>query len=206
MLLLVLVFMAQISNAQSVFKFTDFHDMDSTIKRSQGTYFYGLEEGLWKYWYKDGKIREEANYIEGKLNGSVKIWFNNGQAQNEGFFRFNIQDSAYISWFTDGKIKSIGQFDYGFKDSIWNYYFPNGKLYKQELWDKRNVKVVEARALDGTITLTEGNGLVNKYVGEEIISVSNYSKGALNGEYISYFQTGSKKEKGSYVSGLKDGE
>ena len=80
------VFLAQTSNAQSVFKFTDFHDKDSTIKRSEGTYYYGLEEGLWKFWYQDGKIREEANYTEGKLNGSVKIWYNNGEPQNEALY------------------------------------------------------------------------------------------------------------------------
>ena len=65
--------------------YADYWDEAKTIKRSEGTYTNGLENGEWKYYYSDGILKEKATYAAGRLNGEVITYFFNGKVKEAGF-------------------------------------------------------------------------------------------------------------------------
>jgi antitoxin component YwqK of YwqJK toxin-antitoxin module len=51
---------------------------------SSGEILNGVKNGLWKYWYEDGKKALEENYVNGRKSGKFKSWFPDGTILEEG--------------------------------------------------------------------------------------------------------------------------
>lgn len=61
------------------------------------------ENGIWEYWYSDGKPARKGEFIDGKPNGTHEYWYNNGT------------------------LKAIGQWKNGVYEGKWEIYDENGK-------------------------------------------------------------------------------
>src|SRR5688500_7378121 len=63
-------------------------------KASEGAYnIVGNEQGLWRFWYETGVIKEESEYHNGLLHGRVAYYYENGQLMDEGYFFNGLPDS-----------------------------------------------------------------------------------------------------------------
>ena len=122
-------------NTDSSFKYISKYK-NGNIK-SEGNLLYGVEDGLWKFYNKDGKIIQSAYFYEGTLNGKVEKFYENGQIMIETYYYYGLQVSKYNEWYENGKQKIKGFYKSAFKDSLWTYYNEKGNKIKQELYDYR---------------------------------------------------------------------
>jgi len=76
-------------------------------KQSRGIY---TKDGLWTYWYqngkkekeetyKNGKKREERTYKNGEKDGLETLWHKNGQKESEGTFKDGKKDGLWTYWY-----------------------------------------------------------------------------------------------------------
>ena len=47
----------------------------------------GIEDGMWKYYDQEGKIKQEVSYNFGVFEGPYKQYFDNGKVSEEGNFK-----------------------------------------------------------------------------------------------------------------------
>ena len=85
-------------------------------KYSEGTYKDGRQDGVWTWWYEDGKKIGEGSYLNGDgtdlgyrgvprygRDGKWTFWYENGQKYTEGTYK----NGEYISpkyWNEDGSV------------------------------------------------------------------------------------------------------
>ncbi len=76
-------------------------------KQSRGIY---TKDGLWTYWYqngkkekeetyKNGKKREERTYKNGEKDGLETLWHKNGQKESEGTYKDGKKDGLWTYWY-----------------------------------------------------------------------------------------------------------
>ena len=112
----------------------------------------GEEEGEWRYYHQNGKIKNTANYENGKLVGLVKNFDENGKFYSTTYYG---KDSNLTKWqffYEDEKsIKKEGMaYDMGDKvekrwdiTGEWKYYNKEGKLEKIETYENSKIIKVE---------------------------------------------------------------
>ena len=205
--LMVLLLASIWSKAQENEHYVDYYDENQTKKRSEGDYFYGRENGTWKFWYRNGQLKEEANFIEGMLNGSVVYYYESGQKEKEGYFWYDKPDSLFQEWYSDGRLKSKGSFNRGMREGVWEYYYPDGTLWKREEV-KNGVTYFKAlNSREGKKLITNGKGaLVYYHDNGAIKEQTSIENGLRNGESIEFFASGKKKVEGDFTNGFASGE
>jgi antitoxin component YwqK of YwqJK toxin-antitoxin module len=114
----------------------------------------GLQDGVQKYWYENGKLMEEGMYeqkkglaLYGKIQGLEpeytikacktglwKKWYINGQLMEEGNYITTIhtkpkRDGFWKYWHKNGQLKTEGNYIEGKKDGLWKLWeYKTGKL------------------------------------------------------------------------------
>ncbi len=73
-----------------------------------------VKDGLWKWYYKNGVLKEETWYENGKQDG-------------------DLVSMDYKSYYDNGQIDATGRMVNGEKDGLWRWYYKNGVL-KEETW------------------------------------------------------------------------
>ncbi|MCK9423582.1 MAG: hypothetical protein M0Q38_13400 [Bacteroidales bacterium] len=76
-------------------------------KQMEGTYKDNDRDGLWTYWYENGKLWSQGNFINGKAEGKRTAFFDNGKVRYEGFYKEDVR---------------VGK---------WRFYDENGRLLKE---------------------------------------------------------------------------
>jgi len=147
-------------------------------KQSRGIY---TKDGLWTYWYqngkkekeetyKNGKKREERTYKNGEKDGLETLWHKNGQKESEGTFK-------------DGK-----------KDGLWTYWY-NYRSYDldkgRQKKEERTYKV--GKRVGKSVTYWYKTGK-KKYEG-------TYKNGKKDGLWTERYKNGRKKEEKTYKDG-----
>jgi antitoxin component YwqK of YwqJK toxin-antitoxin module len=79
-------------------------------------------------YFKDGKLKSEANYVKDQLDGYYRLLFYNGQTNLEGWYKEGKKQGEWISYSVNGKIES----DKYYQDDEFNGYLKqyniNGEL------------------------------------------------------------------------------
>jgi antitoxin component YwqK of YwqJK toxin-antitoxin module len=118
-------------------------------KYIDGVYSNNLEEGEFKYYYKNGKPMKVETYNSGLLEGEYHSWYPNGNKKEESYRENNqarvksfwdvsgvpqvIEGSgSYQTYYNDTKIKEEGLITNYEKDSTWTGYYENGKRHYEE--------------------------------------------------------------------------
>ena len=78
----------------------------------------GNLEGVRKKWHENGKIAEEEHYNEGKLNGVRKTWFENGRLKAEEYYELDKPIGVWKKWNENGELIEEETFKDGFKTSV----------------------------------------------------------------------------------------
>ena len=112
----------------------------------------GEEEGEWRYYHQNGKIKNVANYENGKLVGLVKNFDENGKFYSSTYYEKSSNLTKWQFFYKDGKsIKKEGMaYDMGeeakkrwIATGEWKYYSKAGKLQKIETYENGEIIKVE---------------------------------------------------------------
>ncbi len=109
---------------------------DNGQLRSIGVFKDGENEGLWKFFDKDGFLEQSINYKNGKYHG---LWTNYRRNKKN---ILEVDESIYINGKREGVWKYYvanilikeGYLKNEMRQRIWKYYHENGKLKKETKW------------------------------------------------------------------------
>ncbi|MDF3818884.1 hypothetical protein P3G55_03175 [Leptospira sp. 96542] len=115
---------------------------------SKGEILNGERDGLWLYYFSDGKLYIEQNYKAGyrkkqfwvtspeigNENGSYIRYFKNGRVNEKGFYDGGNRTGDWVRYYPDTKVESKGSYSSDKKIGEWFYFFPNGVREASELY------------------------------------------------------------------------
>ena len=97
------------------------------IEILKGEYVDGEREGLWKY--HNGDITEEGSYQSGLQNGIWKSWFSNGKLYYEMNYVQGVPDGKFKMYYDTGDLREEGVYSMGSREKNWYKYDLQGILY-----------------------------------------------------------------------------
>ncbi len=65
-----------------------------------------LQDGPWRQYFDDKKLKLSATYVNGKLEGAFQIFYPDGKKETEGAYRNNLPDGKWLHYKDDGTIAS----------------------------------------------------------------------------------------------------
>lgn len=71
----------------------------------------GKRNGLWKYWYSNGKLWSEGEFANGKRNGKADVFFEHGQMRYKGQFTNDKESGKWVFYNEDGTVYNEIDFD-----------------------------------------------------------------------------------------------
>ncbi|MFM1744316.1 MAG: hypothetical protein RLZZ630_253, partial [Bacteroidota bacterium] len=163
------------------------YDKDRVIAEGGTVDPQGRQQGSWKYFYEDGKLRMEGTYVNGERSGVWSFYYPNSRLQQQG---------AYVANKPEGN---------------WSWFYPDGKILREENYKKgkEDGRMVEYDEAGNTIA--EGNmteGLREgpwKYKNGQYIAQGNYVNGLEDGDWKQYYSNGKLAFEGEYFEGQENG-
>lgn len=73
-------------------------------KKMEGSFKNDLRDGIWSYWYANGKLWSRGTYVEGIEKGIKTVWFENGVKYYEGFIDDGVRKGAWNFWDENGNL------------------------------------------------------------------------------------------------------
>jgi antitoxin component YwqK of YwqJK toxin-antitoxin module len=147
-------------------------------KFAEGNLSNNKINGKWKYFFSNGKIKEDGEYINGddiidfkstiSENGKTGKWlsyYENGSLESESFYKAGEIDGLATGFFVNGNAEYKSNYKSGLMNGETFFYFDNGKI---------------------------------EYSG-------NYMNDKENGLFVFYFENGAKKRESFYENGLIKG-
>jgi len=172
----------------------------------------GQKDGIWRYFYPNGKIKEEITYKDGEINGIVKTYNINGNLLSTILYKNNqIVDNNYSDTTTfdtrkifddNGNLVSEGYYKNNIPIGIHRFYNKNKEIINSILYNDYGQKIAEG--------IIDENG---RYQGNfkfffpngNIKSEGSYINGRRIGKWIFYYQSGKVEQIGYYKNGFNDG-
>lgn len=139
---------------------------DSTDIKAEGRIRNGVQDGMWRYYYKSGNIRGTIVFDEGKANGKAILYYDeeeggsmaqmeydkgkrdgyyreyykNGERKCQIEFKKDKMDGKAEFYYDSGLLKIEGQYKEGLKKGKWKHYTETGDLLDKEKWKKDKKK------------------------------------------------------------------
>jgi len=142
----------------------------------------GMETGLWKNFYPDGKIMTEITYLAGKYNGYVKHYDNKGTL-------------IKLERYTNGELVTVNAENNSEKAEIVNEYNSDGTLKKSGAYknstpvgihrEYSNTGQIVTAKVFNELGIIESEGVVDP-------------EGLKQGKWTIYYQNGAEKGKGTF--------
>ena len=163
----------------------------------------GLKQGLWKFFYENGFVKEEITYLNNKKSGFLKIYDNKGilisiekyindikQIGVEELKEYEIRKDYY----SNGQIKIEGSYYNNLQDGIRREFDKKGKIIKGYIFNK-GIMIG-----DGIIDVNGKKQGVWKeyYYTGELMSIGSYSNSIKVGEWKFYHSNGKLEQEGTY--------
>jgi len=113
---------------------------DTGLVVAKGEYIEGEKEGLWIYHY--GDHREEGSYKDGLQDGVWKGWYNNGKLSFEGKFVNGLEDGKHTWYYENGKVREEGKYILGSREGVWKKYDSDGvEVVEITYRDNKEIKI-----------------------------------------------------------------
>lgn len=120
------------------------------ITTMQGKMVNGERDGLWKFYFSDGKLYIEQNYKAGyrkkqiwfqtsaigNENGAYFRYFRNGRLNEKGFYDGGLRTGDWVRYYPDTRVETKGSYLEDKKVGEWFYYYPNGVKEASELYSE----------------------------------------------------------------------
>jgi antitoxin component YwqK of YwqJK toxin-antitoxin module len=70
----------------------------------RGSYVIGLREGIWKYFYSDGKLEYEGMYSQGNPDKKHKYYYPSGVLKEEQYYEMGIREKNWKKYDDEGNL------------------------------------------------------------------------------------------------------
>lgn len=99
----------------------------------------GRRQGVWRYYYANGDIREEINYVNNLREGLNTKYFQGKKIHTEGNYLGGLKDGEYKRYFLSGQVAIEGKYFLGQRNGSWTEYYEDGQT-KSEREYKKGIK------------------------------------------------------------------
>src|SRR5262249_28845421 len=106
--------------------------------------------GLWRSWYANGALWEEAEYTDGKLNGRRSAWHQDGTKSFQCTYAMGDRHGELLSWHANGAKEREEHYDHDKRDGKFASWNEQGQLQEDQVW-KQSVPY-EGVFLGGRVT------------------------------------------------------
>lgn len=169
----------------------------------------GNKQGLWKYFYPGGDIKEEQNWSDGKKHGYFKKYDRDKNLIEVKRYEFGKEVSdtdMYIlelrkEFYPDGSLKLAGTYHEDIRQGTFREYSKSGEQIGGFIYEK-GVKIASG--------IVDENGFYQGgwkyfYPTGELKSEGKYLNSLRKGIWKFYFRDGTLEQEGEYSSDLPDG-
>ena len=175
-----------------------------------------LKDGVWKVKYPGSSVYRYIGEFEmGKPKGVFRHFYKSGKLRSQMTFQ-GLTGACFVQNYNeDEKLLSEGSYSSGkLKHGIWKIFNSQGLVISKDTWNSGKLNGSHETFYTNGNLVESGNMKSGQKEGEWIryfengkkMSIENYSKGKLNGDWISYSDSGRVKVKGKYIEGLRHGE
>jgi antitoxin component YwqK of YwqJK toxin-antitoxin module len=106
-----------------IFEYYDDNDDDIKIEINV---INGLKDGVFKQYYRNGKIQVESKFNRGELFGKFNSFHENGNQQIIAFYEKNLKMGSFEEFYDDKKLKICGSYFMGVEIGQFEEYFKSG--------------------------------------------------------------------------------
>jgi antitoxin component YwqK of YwqJK toxin-antitoxin module len=116
---------------------------------SRGNFVEGKREGIWEWYFPDGKLYYRSGYspdkqrevwistnLLGNEHGIHERYYENGQLEEKGFYEFGLKIDKWEKYYKNGKLEQYGNYNQDKKIGEWTYLYPDGKMVAKEIYDQ----------------------------------------------------------------------
>lgn len=91
-------------------------------------FYEGREDGEWKKYYENGKLKEKRNFTAGKKTGDYYAWWGNGRLQLHYIFVNDEYDGNCLEWNENGLLTKDMNYRRSREDGLQRWWYDNGKI------------------------------------------------------------------------------
>jgi len=89
----------------------------------KGSYQNGSMNGLWKWWYVDGRLRDSVFYKEGAPLGESTEWYESGNVMNKrNFDKEGKGNGLYKHFYLSGELRDSGYYENNKRQGTWAFF------------------------------------------------------------------------------------
>ncbi|MEZ4922362.1 MAG: hypothetical protein R2780_04255 [Crocinitomicaceae bacterium] len=163
----------------------------------------GNKTGVWRDYHDNGTLKSEVSYKDGKKDGITKEYDKNGKLVDIATMRGDSIASdpggvviidLYKEYHPNGEVKLVGGLNNGMKSGIFREYDMEGNMIQGYVY-QRDTLLSEGMILAGGIFDGEW---VTYYQDGKMKSKGTYTEGKKNGKWVYYFTDGKKEQEGSF--------
>ena len=162
-------------------------------KKKSGFYKNNMPNGLFTQWNENGQRLEDGNYVDGQKDGKYTYWYSNGQKRQELYFKAGKREGESNVWWSNGQKKKSGKNKNDKPIGSWKYWLDNGQAA-----DKNFSAIIKKPKKKKTIRKK-----VKKPV--KILPKKDIQTNFEDGPFVSFYDNGMIKEKGTYLNNNKIG-
>jgi uncharacterized protein len=172
----------------------------------------GKKNGLWKYFYADGKLQREGTYKHGEENGYFKEYDKDGNLVTTAKYAdgTKLEDVAELvkldvrkDYYPDGKVKIAATYNKeGKLEGVRREYSEDGNIAKSYIF-RNGIMIGE-----GIVTEKgERDGYWKEYFNDgHLRAEGKYNKDVREGAWKFYHENGAVEQEGTYYKGKPEGE
>jgi antitoxin component YwqK of YwqJK toxin-antitoxin module len=172
----------------------------------------GRRQGLWKFYYLNGEIKEQGKYKDDKRIGTWRYFFEDGEIEQIGDFANDLPEGTWRWYYPNKEIRLEEEYAFGYEDGLSTEYADTGTViaqgqyidgYKEGVWEYRIGNLREK----GKYFEGEKQGQWQQYYvdTDKLAFEGEYLNGIENGIHRYYHPNGKVKRRGKYKLGLRDG-
>ena len=160
-LLFVCLFVS-ICHAQSIENFVQYWDKQQKTVQVSGQFINGIEQGAWRWYWPNGKIKQLSQYKDGQLTGQSTLYYDQGNIEYQAFYKQGLLDSSYLAYHENKQIAIRGSYQIkgnkSIKIGIWEYFNTKGLLLIREEFRANSHLYWHYTDQNAKTTLENGNG------------------------------------------------
>ena len=88
--------------------------------------------GPWKFWHRNGSVKESGSYAAGKKQGRWESWHSNGQKESERHYKLDQEHGTFSIWKKSGQLRETGAHQDGKKHGIWKRWYKSNAQQEYE--------------------------------------------------------------------------
>ena len=110
-------------------------------------------EGVAKWYYKNGNIKQEVLYIQDQIHGIGTIYYENGKIEAEIPYSHDKRDGIAKRYDEDGNIVQEVSFSNGRKTGMAKWYYPNGSTLIEIFYENDKITNIKLFYKNGSLAI-----------------------------------------------------